>query len=174
MREAGYKFRVVVPNVDESLFPVEGVKSAEYVKVLSLAKAKDVAARFPDAVVIGADTIVDFQGEIIGKPSDAAHAEQIVRKLFSRPHKVITGVAVVRMRDNLEIVKADTTIVYPRKMSERQIAGHIKGNTWQGKAGAYGIQETGDEFVERIEGSMTNVMGFPMELVARMLKPFLK
>lgn len=170
LAKAGYKFKVVASNIDEAAFSAEGVSTQEYAERLALAKAKDVAGRFPDSLVIGADTVVDFKGEIIGKPADAEDAEAITRKLFSAPHKVITGVAIVRLRDNTEIVESDTTTVYPQNMSEQQIEEHIKGGSWQDKAGAYAIQETGEKFVERIEGSLTNVMGFPMELVQRLLE----
>ena len=98
------------------------------------------------------------------------HAEEITRKLFSKPHKVITGLALVCIEKNIEIVEADTTIVYPRQLTEAQIADHITNGQWQGKAGAYGIQETGDEFVDHIDGSFTNVMGLPMERVRRLLE----
>jgi septum formation protein len=170
--KAGYKFTVVVPDVDESAFSSEGVDACEYAKELALAKAKKVAEKFPDYLVIGADTVVDSDGQIIGKPADAKDAKRIIKKLFSRPHKVITGVAVVRLSDGTEIVESDTTIVYPKKMTEEQIERHIKSRTWEDKAGAYAIQETGDEFVEKTEGSLTNVMGMPMELLQRLLKKF--
>jgi septum formation protein len=169
LAEAGYEFAVFSPDVDESAFIAEGVGPREYAKRLALAKAKSVAERFRDCLVIGADTVVDFDGEIIGKPSDAKEAEQITRKLFSKPHKVITAVAVVRERDGIELVESDSTTVYPRTMSDEQLAEHIKGKSWQDKAGAYAIQEDDDEFVERIEGSLTNVMGLPMELLRRLL-----
>jgi len=138
-----------------------------------LAKAKNVAEKYPDCLVIGADTVVDFDGEIIGKPTDAKDAEQITQKLFSRPHKVITGLAIVRLSDGIEIVESDTTTVYPRKMTAEQIAEHIESESWRDKAGAYAIQETGDKFIEKIEGSLTNVMGLPMELLQRLLKRFI-
>ena len=170
LAQAGYKFKVVVPDIDESAFPAERGKSVEYTKQLALAKARSIAAKFPDHLVIGADTVVDFKGQIIGKPADAKDAERITRRLFSSPHKVITAVAIVRLSDGIEIVESDTTTVYPRKMTERQITEHIRGGSWKDKAGAYAIQETGDRFVERIKGSLTNVMGFPMELVLRMLE----
>jgi septum formation protein len=172
LAEAGYKFVTVVPTIDESAFPAESSKACEYAKQLALAKAKDVAAKYPDSLVIGADTVVDFDGEIIGKPADAKEAEQITKKLFSRPHKVITGVAIVRLSDDSQLTESDTTIVYPKKLTAEQIAGHIKSGSWRDKAGAYAIKETGDEFVERIEGSLTNVMGLPMELLQRLLKRF--
>ncbi|MCI0499989.1 MAG: Maf family protein [Planctomycetales bacterium] len=169
LAEAGYCFEVVPSAVDESAFATKGITSEDHTKILALAKAGDVAIRFPNALVIGSDTVVDLEGEIIGKPNDAAHAEEITRKLFSRPHKVITGLALVCIEKNIEIVQADTTIVYPRRLTEAQIAEHIRKGDWQGKAGAYGIQETGDEFVDYIDGSFTNVMGLPMERIKRLL-----
>lgn len=169
MQEAGYKFEVIPSKIDEAKFPTDGVKSVEYAEMLALAKAKDVAKRYRESLVIGADTIADFDGEIIGKPIDRIDAERITRMLFSSPHKVVTGLALVKAVDGIELVDSDTTVVYPRGMTEEQIDAHIKGGSWLGKAGAYAIQETGDEFVERIEGSLTNVMGLPMELLENML-----
>ena len=165
MSEAGYEYTVVLPEVDESAFDAEKADPVEYAKRLALAKAKSVARKHPDSFVIGADTIVDFQGRIIGKAADAEEAEQITGKLFSEPHKVITGLAIVRLSDGTELLQSDSTTVYPRKMTPGQIADHIKGGSWRDKAGAYAIQETGDEFVEKIDGSLTNVMGLPMELL---------
>ena len=167
--EAGYTFTVVEPDVDESAFPTEGIAARQYAEALALAKARSVAPIYADRLVIGADTIADFDGEIIGKPIDADDAQRITRKLFSAPHKVITGVAIVRICDHTELVESDSTTVYPKPMTAGQIAEHIKSGTWQDKAGAYAIQETGDEFVERIEGSLTNVMGLPMELLKSLL-----
>jgi septum formation protein len=170
LAELGYTFAVVAPDIDESGFEAKRIGPCDYAKRLALAKAKNVAGDFPDRLVIAADTVVDFDGGIIGKPADAKNAERITRKLFSRPHKVITAVALVRLKDGIELVESDTTTVYPRKMSEQQLAEHIKGGSWQGKAGAYAIQEDGDEFIEKIDGSLTNVMGLPMELLERMLE----
>ncbi len=170
LAEAGYKFTVVHPEIDESEFMFEGMETCEYAERLALAKAKNVGEKFPESLVIGADTVVDFQGEIIGKPTDEKEAEVITRKLFGGPHKVITGVAIVRTSDGVEIVESETTTVYPKKLTDNQIAEHIKSGAWRDKAGAYAIKEGGDAFIERIEGSLTNVMGLPMELLGRMMK----
>lgn len=170
LAEAGHKFKIVVADIDESQFPFEGISAEQYAKKLALAKAKNVAEKFPDCFVIGADTVVDYRGEIIGKAGDEKHAEEIIKKLFSRSHKVITGIAVVKLNEGIEIIESDTTVVFPKKMSPAQIAEHINGGSWRDKAGAYAIQETGDEFVERIEGSLTNVMGLPMELMERLFR----
>jgi septum formation protein len=168
LAEAGYKFTVVVSQIDESIFSTDKISSAEYAKQLALAKANDVADKHPDSVVIGADTVVDFQGQIIGKPRDAKHAEEITRMLFSKPHKVITGLALICKSRNLKIVEAETTVVYPRKLTDAQIAGHIDSGIWQNKAGAYSISDN-DPFVDHIDGSLTNVMGMPMELFKKLL-----
>ena len=169
LRKAGYCFEIIPSGVDESKYDVNGISSEEHTKTLALAKAKDVSIKFPNALVIGSDTVVDLDDEIIGKPDHAEHAEEITRKLFSKPHKVITGLALTCIDKGIEIVEADTTVVYPRQLTDAQIAGHITNGQWEGKAGAYGIQETGDEFVDHIDGSFTNVMGLPMELTERLL-----
>ena len=185
LAEAGYKFTVVEPDIDEAAFSVKGLRAREYAERLALAKAKNVAQKHPGCFVIGADTVADFKGQIIGKPTDAKHAEQITKKLFSGPHKVITAVAIVHLckpwppseqprtgvsaRNPIELVASETTTVYPKKLSVEQIREHIKSKSWQGKAGAYAIKEKGDEFIERIEGSLTNVMGLPMELLESLL-----
>ena len=169
LAQAGYTFEVVPSDVDESAFEGSTSSPRQHAEALALAKARSVAPRYPDALVIGADTLVDCDGQIIGKPADAREAEQITRRLFSAPHKVITGLALIRLRDNTQVIRSDVTIVYPRNMTPEMIAKHIAGGSWQGKAGAYAIQKTGDEFVDHIEGSLTNVMGLPMELLQRLL-----
>jgi len=169
LAEAGYKFMVVRPDIDESAFAAERIKTCEYAERQALAKAKNVAEKHPDFLVIGADTVVDFKGEIIGKPADAKEAEQITKKLFSGLHKVITGIAIVRLSDGIELSESDTTTIYPKRLTSEQIAEHVKSGAWRDKAGAYAIKENGDEFIERIEGSLTNVMGLPMELLESLL-----
>jgi septum formation protein len=173
LAEAGYLFEVAPSEVDESAVTSEALTPREHAEALALAKAQNVAPKYPDSIVIGADTLIDFNDEIIGKPADAAEAESITRKLFSSPHKVITGLALVRLCDRTQIVQSAVTVVYPRQMTDEQITKHIAGGSWQGRAGAYGIQETGDEFVDHIEGSLTNVVGLPLELLQRLLDEFL-
>ena len=100
---------------------------------------------------------------------DQDHAEDIVKKLFSKPHCVITGLALIWTHNNIKIVTHESTKVIPRVMSQAQIEAHLEGNTWQDKAGAYAIQENGDQFIERLEGSLSNVIGLPMERLKQLL-----
>ena len=173
LEKAGYRFEIIASNIDESAFGIDGISSAEHTKQLALAKACAVAREYRSRLVLGADTVVDFKGQIVGKPKDAADAERITRMLFSGPHEVVTSMALVKIDDKIKIVETATTTVIPRKLTAGQIAEHIKNGDWRGKAGAYGIQETGDEFVEHIEGSFTNVIGLPMELVQDLLDKFI-
>ncbi|MDD5011831.1 MAG: Maf family protein [Phycisphaerae bacterium] len=170
LTKAGFGFDIVVSDIDESKLLTKELSPAQFACRAALAKANNVAERFKDNLVVAADTIADFKGEIIGKAEDAEHAEQITRKLFSEPHKIITAIAMVKKNSGLELIEYDTTVVYPRKMSEKQLAAHIASGVWKDKAGAYAIQEGGDEFIERIDGSETNVMGFSMELFGKMIK----
>ncbi|MEN6578285.1 MAG: nucleoside triphosphate pyrophosphatase [Phycisphaerales bacterium] len=169
LTEAGYAFLAVSPKIDESAIRRTAATIRGYAEELAMAKARSVAPDFPDALVIGADTLCDLDGEVIGKAADKEAAERITRKLFSKPHLVITGLALIRLSRSIEIIRSDVTTVYPRQLTESQIAAHVAGGAWEGKAGAYAIQEVGDAFVERIEGSFTNVMGMPMELLGRLL-----
>ncbi len=170
LREAGYHFDVIPSGVDESKFDTHAMSPANYATTLAQAKAEDIAGKHPDQLVLGADTIVNYQGEIIGKPDNEAHAKHIVQKLFSKPHCVITGIALIWKTKQVEVLTHESTKIFPRIMSPAQIEAHLQGDTWQGKAGAYAIQENGDEFIERLEGSLTNVIGLPMERVKDLLQ----
>lgn len=170
LKKAGYKFNVVVSNIDESKIRAKGKMPARFACDAALAKANKVADKFPDKIIVAADTIADFEGQIIGKAKNARHAEQITRKLFSKPHKVITAIAIVKKNAGFELVDYDTTTVYPKKLTETQIAEHIASKLWKDKAGAYAIQQSGDKFIDHIKGSETNVMGLSMELFKKMIK----
>ena len=172
LEQAGYTFDVIVPDVDESSHLYDDISPIAYTKLLALEKARTAAQNHPDALTIGADTIVYTDGQIIGKAEDDSHAREIIEMLFGKPHEVITGVALLKPDENIQLVKSVTTVVYPKKLTQKQIEAYIDSGDWKGKAGAYGIQETGDKFVDRIDGSLTNVMGFPMELVSELLKQF--
>jgi septum formation protein len=171
LHEAGFEFTVITAYIDEDAYRNVTNNPVQYTEFLAEEKAKIVSERNPNAIVIGSDTVVYADGEIVGKAKDDAHARQIIRKLFCQPHDVITGIAILKSDEGLRIIESVTTRVFPHMMSEDQIEEHIRHGDWQGKAGAYGIQDS-DTFIDHIEGSFTNVMGFPMERVAELLNQF--
>lgn len=172
--EAGLKFEIIPSTVDEDKYYLEGISAIEYTRILAKAKALDIAIKHPDRLVIGADCVVGIDDQIIGKPKDAEDAARIIRLLFAKPHEVITSVSFISINRGIEITETETTSIYPKRLTDKQIADHIESNRWQGKAGGYGIQDAeSDEFIESIEGSYTNVMGMPMETVTEVLQNLL-
>ncbi len=169
LAEAGWAFDVVVPDVDETL--PEGVGPEAAAVAIARRKADAAAALAGDGIVIGADTIVVTPaGEVLGKPADEADARRMLGELSGSTHRVITGVAIVDTATGARVERAVSTVIVFGKMCAAEIDAYVASGEALGKAGAYAIQETGDRFVERVEGSFTNVVGLPMEAVARMLR----
>ena len=163
-------FDVIPSLADEN---VSGHSSPEaLVKTLAELKAKEVALRPENAEkwVIGSDTIVAFGEEVLGKPKDEQDAFRMLRMLSGKAHAVYTGVCIARagLDGYRALVRADKTDVYFEDLSDEWIWAYIRGGSPMDKAGAYGIQDGG--LVKKIEGSYTNVVGFPVELVQEMIK----
>ncbi len=173
LEEAGFEFEVITSLIDESLYQKDGLSASEYAQLLAQAKALDVAHKYRSALVLGADSVVAIDDDIIGKPKDAIDAENIVRRLFAKDHRVISAVAIISVADDICEVFCETTIIHPKKLSAEQILAHIKSGDWRDKAGGYGIQDCKDEFVDSIEGSFSNVIGLPMEATSEILKRLL-
>ncbi len=171
LTEAGYEFDVVAPPIVEPDEMRKCLLPAQQAEALAYFKARAVAEARPADVVLGADTIVSANGQVLGKPEDEAHARRMLLGLSGTRHAVITGVAVLGPAGQ-RLIGSDTTFVTMRKMMPEELDDYIASGEWDGKAGAYAIQETADRFVTRIEGSFTNIVGLPMELVDRMLREF--
>jgi septum formation protein len=169
LAQAGWQFQVVVPPLIEPEPNWELLGPKEFAEALAYFKARSVWNNAPDDWVLGADTIVALEGRVIGKPADADHARAILRDLCGSRHAVITGLAVLGP-GGVRLISSDTTFVTMRKASPEEIEAYIASGEWQGKAGAYAIQETGDRFVQNVEGSFTNVVGLPLELLGRMIR----
>jgi septum formation protein len=163
----GYPFRSDAVAVDESALPGETVRRT----VLRLAEAKAAAARkaHPDAVVVGADTVVEVAGEVLGKPRDVAEARAMLARLAGREHRVWTAVAVLGP-DGHEESAVEVTRVWFRPISAAEITAYVATGEPMDKAGAYGIQERGAVFVERIEGDYFAVVGLPLCRLGLMLE----
>lgn len=158
------KFLTVPADVDEHL--PSGVAPRAAVCLLAEKKAEAVARLHPNDVVIGSDTIVAFEGEILGKPASAADAVQMLKRLRGRTHSVFTGVCVITPQG--KVTEADETAVTMNALTESQIEAYVKSGSPLDKAGSYGIQDAG--IVRGYCGSYTNVMGFPLELVEKLLE----
>lgn len=165
LQEAGVAFDVVVVDVDERLRAGESPTS--YVTRLAREKALAGRAQHPASPVLGADTAVVIGGEILGKPQDDADAARMLERLSGRAHEVLTGVALVW--NGGERVAVDRTEVWFKLLSPTDIAQYVATGEPRDKAGAYAIQGDGGRFIERIEGSHSNVVGLPMAVVLHLL-----
>ena len=166
LREAGYEIDVVPADVDESRFDAEPPR--RYVSRLAAAKAAAVAARAGGRIVVAADTVVLIDGLVLGKPADRDDAASMLGRLSGRTHEVLTGVVVARDGRRLDAV--ETTRVTFATLEPPRIAWYAGTGEPDDKAGAYAVQGIGSRFVERIEGSYTNVVGLPVALVDRFVR----
>ncbi len=169
MGEYGYTVEVIKPLLEEPAALCEGLTPAEQAEAFSHFKAKSVATLVTEGVILAGDTIVSLNDRVFGKPADRDGARAILSALTSTTHDVITGVTLIDASTGGRLIRHDATAVTMKPMSVDQLEAYLDTGAWAGKAGAYGIQDHGDAFIERIDGSFTNVVGFPMELIGHML-----
>ncbi len=162
---AGIPFEVLAADIDET--PHAPETPAAYVERLAIDKARAVFALRPEARVLGADTTVTIDGEILGKPMDEDDARRMLRLLSGRPHVVHTGVALVSGDGVRSAV--ETTRVWFSVMTDEDISWYIATGEPVDRAGAYAIQGLASRFIPRIEGSYSNVVGLPVALVSSIL-----
>jgi len=167
---AGIPFEVRASHVEERIDPAWS--AAEAARNLAAQKAADVAAGFPGACVIGADTVVEIAGRLLGKPLDAADAARMLRLLSGREHRVVTGVCL--RLGQAERAFAQETLVRFYPLSEAEIEAYVRTGEPMDKAGAYGIQGRGALLVEGVTGDYFNVVGLPVARLARELHAFVK
>ncbi len=168
LRELIDDFEIIPSLADEN---VEAATPRTLVELLARRKASEVASRLEEGkLVIGSDTVVAIENEVLGKPKDEADAFRMLSALSGRAHAVYTGVCLAMKRGGQVSVytRSDKTEVFFRSLSSEWLWEYIRGGSPMDKAGAYGIQDGG--LVERIEGSYTNVVGFPVELVKEMIE----
>ncbi len=169
LADAGYAFEVVSPRFEEPDDPLPHVTPMMHVESLAYFKARSVAGEYFQRTILSADTLAFHDDKLIGKPADAADARAILTRLAGTSHQVITGVALLAPATGRRLLQHDVSIIHMRPLTAQQIDDYLDTGEWRGKAGAYGIQDHGDEFVERYEGSFSNIVGLPMELLGRML-----
>ena len=169
LTNAGIDYVRQLPGyIDET--PAAGEPPRDYVSRLAREKAEAIAAT-DDRIVLGADTTVVIDGEILGKPADAADATRMLRLLSGRAHEVITGICL--RSERAQVVDSATTRVWFAALSEAEIEAYVASGEPMDKAGAYGIQGLASKFVSRIEGCYFNVMGLPIALLYAHLRVML-
>jgi septum formation protein len=162
----GITHEVRPADIDETYFP--GEKPAAHAERLARGKCAVIVEREPDALVIGSDTIVVVDGDVLGKPADEADAARMLRRLSGRSHVVVTAVAVSwRGETRSAVEEANVTF---HSLSDGDIAAYIATREPMDKAGAYGIQGYGATIVERVDGDYFAVMGLPLQLLVRVLR----
>ncbi|MGI6486640.1 MAG: Maf family protein [Tepidanaerobacteraceae bacterium] len=161
----------VVPSCHEERITSKGVISS-IVMDMAEQKAQSVADRYPDSIVIGADTIVVIDGKILGKPSAKDEAAQMLESLSGRWHSVFTGIALINMQSDTLLKDFEQSNVKFKHLSELEIKKYIETGEPMDKAGAYGIQGIGALLVEKIEGCYYNIVGLPLFKLNQMLSRF--
>lgn len=179
LRDAGFRFVVLTPadDVEERVELPPGISPEEEAVRKAEAKAKAVARRECSSVVgqaaaliVAADTLAALGNERLGKPLNREDALRILSRLSGTRHRVITGLCCQMVGDDhRSFTAADTTWVTMRKATEAELTAYVASGEGDGKAGAYAVQETGDRFIECLDGSFSNVVGFPLEMFLRTL-----
>lgn len=171
MRQVGVRFEIVVPRISEGSCQ-RGDSVESLAEEIALEKARSVSLGRPGRIVVGADTLVLCDGEVLGKPGTRAEATGMLEKLSGRDHHVVTGVSLCRTEDG-EVESArecERTVVTFRRLGKREIGAYVASGEPMDKAGGYGIQGKGALLIERIVGCYFNVVGLPLARLYEMLR----
>lgn len=168
LENTGLKFKVVKSNFKE--YVDQNLKPHEFVKKLSLEKAKVVFENYKDAIVIAADTIVVSRGKILGKPKDEKEAQKMLELLSNKSHLIITGFTIISSDLKRPITKSEDTKIYMKKITGKEIESYIRTREFVDKAGAYAIQGKARKFIEKIDGDLFNAIGLPLKSLMKELK----
>ena len=168
LKQLGVAFEVIPADAEE--IAPKHLSPQEVCQVNAHRKARAVARRHPDRLVMGADTVVALGTTIFGKPKDTLDAQRMLKALSGKTHQVITGIALMHLAARRERLFAVSTTVMFRKLNAARIGEYVAKVHTLDKAGAYAIQEHGDMIVERIAGSFSNVVGLPLERLERELR----
>lgn len=168
LEQAGYTFEVHPANLDEPAQARRG-DCRHYVAELAWLKAQAVAPSYDQALVLAADTVGWLDGQVIGKPEDAADARRILRLLAGRTHELWTGVCLWLRPEDWQLCWQERSLVYLRPLPEAELEVYLQTRQWQGCSGAYALQLPHDPHLHVVQGSASNVIGLPMESLHQML-----
>ena len=169
LKRLDYPFDIILPDVDESILTL-GSNPKKYCITLAEMKTKNISQKYPQALVIGADTIVVLEGQILNKPNDRVQAENMLSMLSGQTHQVYTGVCLERMENNIHHTFSEITMVTFRTLDKQDILHYIETCPPYDKAGSYGIQDWSAVYVKNIQGCYDNVVGFPLSRFYHELK----
>lgn len=171
MDQVGYQYEIIVPSESAECGMCSGESTPEMVARFAYQKAVDILPRIHGtAIVIACDTVADIQGQMLGKPSDRAHAEQMLRLLSGRMHRVFSGLCVWRVPNGEPDVRVSKSELIMDQLSETQIQTYLDSDDWIGKSGAFGYQD-GHPWLKLVSGTASNVVGLPLDLLREMLAP---
>ncbi len=163
----GIPFDVKNPSYEERL--VVDRAAIEQVQSFAQGKAQSVARQEPEAIVLGSDTVIELDHDILGKPADLADARAMLRRLAGRDHHVHTGISLVCVVRGIEVVALSTAVVRMKPFDERVHEDYLATGESLGKAGAYSIQGKGGKLIDSVGGDFTTVVGLPLRMVAQLL-----
>lgn len=171
LEEAGYRFRVDVPDDSAECGVCSRETPPQTVIRLAFQKAQNVAARLDQGMVLAADTLAEHQGTALGKPANREHAREMLRRLQGTRHRVFTGVCLWDAATGRRLVRGAETKLEMEPLTDETIEAYLDTHLWEGKAGSFGYQD-GNDWLRIEKGSPSNVVGLPLELLAEMLATF--
>lgn len=169
LAEAGYRFEVIAPDEAAECGATSGESPAELVARLAYQKAVDVGSRIEAGLILGCDTVAECEGQILGKPANRDDARHMLQALRGRVHRVLSGLCLWNKPRREPLVRVAITLLRMDPLGDEQIDDYLAGGQWEGKAGAFGYQDRLG-WVHVIEGSPSNVVGLPMELLEETIK----
>jgi septum formation protein len=169
LQQAGYDFQVITPSDTAECGICSSETPPELVARLAYQKAEDVAKRLATGVIVGCDTVAECLGQILGKPKNRDHAREMLTLLRGREHRVYSGLCLWRRPEDQVSVQVEVTRLVMDPISDAELEAYLDTDQWEGKAGAFGYQD-GLDWVHILEGSESNVVGLPLELLERMLR----
>lgn len=169
LKQIKLPFEIIPSEIEEDISKLIGNPS-EKAEQLAYQKASDVAKKVHKGIVLGADTIVVIDDAILGKPKDSEDAFQMLKKLSGKEHEVITGICLIDLDNDTELIQHETTIVQFAELDDEKIRAYIKSGEAFDKAGSYAAQGVGAIFVKAIKGCYSNVVGLPLTRLSNMLE----
>jgi len=168
MEKTGLKFEIDPADIDERKFQDKSAK--KLTEILAIEKAKEVAKRHPDSIIIGSDLIVSYLDKQLGKPEDENNARKMLKLLSAKTHQIFTGVAVINTQNNKIASTVDIADVTLAQLSDKEIDDYIETGIPMDRAGAYGIQDLDGKLVASFKGDQETILGLPTKIVLELIE----